>query len=316
MENELLSIVVPCYNEESVIEETYRHLKKVMQENLYRDYEFIFVDDGSQDATYSLLFNLANLDTCLKILSFSRNFGHEAAVTAGLNFASGDLVVILDADLQDPPELIPLMIELYKKEKADMVYGVRKIRKGETFIKKITSKWFYRILNFLSDVKLPLDTGDFRLMSKKIVHEYRKLKEKNKYTRGLISWVGFKQVPFYYERQPRFSGNTKYNVRKLSALASNAIFYFSKKPLTLAMNLGFFSVLFCLFFSIYVFWGKFVKPLPGWASTLLIIIFFGGIQLLTIGVLGLYLGNIFDEVKNRPEYIISQFVNMNNENHE
>lgn len=313
MENDKISIIVPCYNESDVVSETYMHIKKILKYANLLNHELIFIDDGSLDPTFRILYELSVVDLTVKIISFSRNFGHEAAVTAGLNNTSGDLIFILDADLQDPPELIPEMIEILKKENADMVYGVRKVRKGETFFKKTTSKLFYRLLNYFSDVKLPLDTGDFRLVNRKIVTEYRKLNEKNKYTRGLISWIGFKQVPIFYERQPRFSGTTKYNFKRLSRLASNAIFYFSKKPLMLAINLGFLSVIFCLVFSIYVFWGKFVKPLPGWASTLLIIIFFGGIQLLTIGVLGLYLGNIFDEVKNRPEYIIDKKINFTDE---
>jgi glycosyltransferase involved in cell wall biosynthesis len=310
MKSEKISIVIPCYNESDVVSETYWHIKKILDSESLQNYELIFVDDGSLDPTFKILNDLSIKDRSVKIISFSRNFGHEAAVTAGLNNTDGDLIFILDADLQDPPELMPDMIKILKNENADMVYGVRKVRKGETFFKKTSSKFFYRLLNYFSDVKLPLDTGDFRLINQKIVMEYRKLNEKNKYTRGLISWIGFKQVPMFYERQPRFSGTTKYNFRRLSRLASNAIFYFSKKPLMLAINLGFLSVIFCLLFSIYVFWGKFVKPLPGWASTLLIIIFFGGIQLLTIGVLGLYLGNIFDEVKNRPEYIIDKKINF------
>jgi len=310
MENEKISVVVPCFNEELVIFETYTRLVKVMTENHYPTYEFIFINDGSRDKTLHMLTELSSRDEAVKVISFSRNFGHEAAVTAGLNHTTGDLVFIIDADLQDPPELFPEMISLLKKEKADMVYGVRHMRKGETFLKKLTSKAFYRIMNFLSDVNIPKDVGDFRLINRRLVSEYRKLTEKNKFTRGLISWLGFKQVPFLYERQSRFSGSSKYNYSRLLRLATTAIFYFSKKPLLLAINLGFFCVLGSILFSAYVFWGKFTSPLPGWASTLLIIIFFGGIQLLTVGVLGIYIGNIFDEVKNRPEYIVDKMINI------
>ena len=310
MENEKISVVIPCFNEESVIFETYTRLVKVMIENHYQSYEFIFVNDGSNDKTFQILSEIAFNDKSTKIISFSRNFGHEPAVTAGLDHTTGELIFIIDADLQDPPELFPDMISLFRQESADIVYGVRQERKGESFFKKNSSKIFYRILNLLSDVKLPKDAGDFRLMNQRIVLEYRKLHEKNKYTRGLISWIGFKQVPFLFERQPRFSGSTKYNYSRLMHLATTAIFYFSKKPLLIAINLGFICVLASIVFSAYVFWGKFTAPLPGWASTLLIIIFFGGIQLLTVGVLGIYIGNIFDEVKNRPEYIIDQTINM------
>jgi dolichol-phosphate mannosyltransferase len=310
MTNKMISVVVPCYNEEAVILETYNHLKKVMKENNFESYELIFINDGSKDRTFSILLDTASQDSTVKLISFSRNFGHEPAVTAGLDYTTGDLIFIIDADLQDPPELFPTMIDLYNKESADIVYGVRKERKGESFLKKFTAKTFYRTLNYLSDVNLPKDAGNFRLMNKRIVLEYRKLHEKNKYARGLISWIGFKQVPFAYERQPRFSGSSKYNYSRMVHLASTAIFYFSKKPLLLAINLGFFCVLASIIFSIYVFWGKMTSSLPGWASTLLIIIFFGGIQLLTIGILGIYMGNIFDEVKNRPEYIIDRTINI------
>lgn len=308
-----ISVVIPCYNEESVVRETYNRLKKVMTENKYTQHELIFINDGSRDKTFGILSNISKNDQTVKVISFSRNFGHEPAVSAGLNNSTGDLTFIIDADLQDPPELFPSMIDLCHKESADMVYGVRKERKGDSFSKKMTAKAFYRILHWLSDVNLPVDAGNFRLLNRRILTEYRNLHEKNKYARGLMSWIGFKQIPYIYERDPRFSGSTKYNYKRMLNLASTAIFYFSKKPLMLAINLGFISVLAGLIFSGYIFWGKLTNSVPGWASTLLIIIFFGGIQLITIGVLGLYIGNIFDEVKGRPEYIIEQIINLEEE---
>lgn len=313
MNKEKISVVIPCFNEEAVVNETYHRLKKVMETNEYDLYELVFINDGSWDKTLEILTEISNSDESVKIISFSRNFGHEPAVSAGLNNTTGDLIFIIDADLQDPPELFPAMIDLYRKESADMVYGVRKDRKGDSFSKKITAKAFYRILHWLSDVNLPVDAGNFRLLNQKILSEYRKLQEKNKYARGLMSWIGFKQVPFLYERDSRFSGSTKYNYKRMMGLASTAIFYFSKKPLMLAINLGFLSVIAGLIFSAYIFWGKLTTSVPGWASTLLIIIFFGGVQLITIGVLGLYIGNIFDEVKGRPEYIIEQKINFEEE---
>jgi len=310
MLNLRISIIIPCYNEETVINETYKRIKKVLTGEGYLNHEILFVNDRSEDGTLSILKDIAILDKKVKVLNFSRNFGHEAATSAGINACSGDIAFIIDADLQDPPELFPEMMKIYFEEKCNVVYGVRKSRRRETFIKKVTSKLFYRVFNYLSDVKFPPDTGDFRLMDRMVINAYKDFKEKNKYIRGIISWIGFKQIPFYYERQPRFSGMTKYNYRKLITFALNAIFSFSKKPLKIAINVGFLSVLVSLGLSIYVFLGRSYKPVPGWASTLLIIIFFGGIQLLTIGVLGRYTGHILDEVKNRPEYIIDEKINF------
>jgi glycosyltransferase involved in cell wall biosynthesis len=276
----------------------------------YLDHEILFVNDGSTDGTLSILREIAQIDGRVKVVGFSRNFGHEAATSAGINSCIGDVAFIIDADLQDPPELFPEMMKVYSEEKCNVVYGVRKSRRRETLIKKATSKLFYRVFNYLSDVKFPSDTGDFRLIDRTVIDAYKDFKEKNKYVRGIISWIGFKQIPFYYEREPRFSGITKYNYRKLISFAFNAIFSFSKKPLKIAVNIGFISVLVSLGLSLYVFLGGSYKPVSGWASTLLIIIFFGGIQLLTIGVLGKYIGHILDEVKDRPEYIVDERINF------
>jgi len=309
MFNQLISIIVPCFNEQSVINETYKRIKAVLTENKYINHEILFINDGSKDGTLDILKDIAGKDKNIKVISFSRNFGHEAATSAGINKCVGDICFIIDADLQDPPEMFPKMIEVYIKEKCNVVYGVRRSRASETILKKLTSKLFYRLFNYLSDVKFPPDAGDFRLMDRMVIDAYKAFKEKNKYVRGIISWIGFRQVAFQYEREPRFSGTTKYNYGKLMALAFSAIFSFSKKPLKIAINMGFLSVLISLGLSIYVFLGRYYSPVPGWASTLLIIIFFGGIQLLTIGVLGQYTGSILDEVKDRPEYIIDEVIN-------
>jgi dolichol-phosphate mannosyltransferase len=225
----------------------------------------------------------------------------------------GDVAVIIDADLQDPPEVILEMLNIMKTEQANVVYGVRKHRKGESWFKLLTAKLFYRLLNYLSDVKFPVDTGDFRLMDRKVINEFNALKEKNKYIRGLISWMGFKQMPCYYEREKRFAGETKYPFRKLLKLALTGIFYFSKKPLNVATSLGFVSIVLGLLYAAWVFVSRLLFDnyiISGWTSTIIIIIFFGGVQLLTIGVLGQYIGNIFDEAKGRPEYIVSEKVNF------
>ncbi|MFN3605185.1 MAG: glycosyltransferase family 2 protein [Leptonema sp. (in: bacteria)] len=307
-----LSVVVPCYNEEKVIEQTYQRLKKVLKD-LKIHYELIFINDGSKDNTLYILENLSKKDKQVKGISFSRNFGHQSAVSAGLEFAKGDYVIIIDADLQDPPEEIPHMLELAIKENANVVYGVRKERKGETFFKKITASLFYRILNFLSDVPLPLNTGDFRLIDKQVLENYKKLPEKNKYIRGLISWLGFKQIPYYYVREPRFAGETKYPLSKMVKFATTALLYFTKKPLKMATSIGFLSILLGIVLTFYVFGSLLLKPnqtVSGWASTIIIIIFFGGVQLLTIGVMGEYIGSIFEEIKNRPMYIIEKTYNL------
>jgi glycosyltransferase involved in cell wall biosynthesis len=226
----LLSVIIPCYNEEEVIEESYKRLVKVMKDNKIEDFELIFVNDGSKDKTFDILCGIAANDKKVKVISFSRNFGHQPAVAAGINNCNGEYAVIIDADLQDPPELIPQMLKLCISENANVVYGVRKERKGETFFKKLSAKLFYRFLNKLSEVPIPLDTGDFRLIDKKMIDVFKNLPERNKFIRGLISWAGFKQIPFYYVREPRFAGETKYPLKKMIRFALTGIMYFSKKP--------------------------------------------------------------------------------------
>jgi glycosyltransferase involved in cell wall biosynthesis len=303
----LISLIVPCYNEEAVIQESYRRLSKVMLSIHDHQYEIIFINDGSKDKTREMLNLIASTDTNVKLIHFSRNFGHQPAATAGINNCNGDLAVIIDADLQDPPEIIPEMIKMLIDNECNVVYGVRNQRKGESFFKKITAKIFYRVLNKLSDIEIPKDSGDFRLIDRKIIDNYNNLKENNKYIRGLIYWLGFKQMPIFYNRDARFAGETKYPLRKMLKFASIGLFYFSKKPLKMATSLGFISICVGIVFSIWILINKFANPqflIDGWSSLMLIIIFFGGVQLLTIGVLGQYIGSLFDEVKARPEYII------------
>jgi dolichol-phosphate mannosyltransferase len=307
-----LTVIIPCFNEEEVIQESYRRLKAVLG-NLSNPYEIIFINDGSADKTEQLLERIAQNDKQVKILSFSRNFGHQKAVTAGINHCTTDLAVIIDADLQDPPELIPDMIKTLEENNAQGVYCVRKARKGESRFKIWSAKVFYRFMNFFSETKLPVDTGDFRLIDKSIIREFNRMHEKGKYVRGLISWSGFKQVPFYYEREPRFAGETKYPFSKMLKLATTSMLYFSKKPLKIATTLGFISVLFALLYGIWAILGKifgFSHADSGWTSLVVLIVFFGGIQLLTIGIMGAYIGNLFDEIKNRPEYIIKKKINF------
>jgi dolichol-phosphate mannosyltransferase len=307
-----LSVIVPCYNEEVVIAVSYKRIKTVLN-GLKNPSEIIFVNDGSTDQTLALLKEISETDKNVKIISFSRNFGHQKAVTAGINHCTADMAVIIDADLQDPPELIPKMIETRELNAAQAVYCVRKSRTGESHLKLWTAKAFYRTMNFFSEIKLPVDTGDFRLIDRQIIAEFNRMHEKGKYVRGLIAWSGFKQVPLYYEREARFAGETKYPLRKMLKLAFTSMLYFSKKPLLLATGLGLLSVLFSIVYGIYAMLGQifgFTQANPGWTSLVILIVFFGGIQLLTIGIMGAYIGNLFDEIKNRPEYIVEEKINF------
>ncbi|MGF7214900.1 dolichol-phosphate mannosyltransferase [Spirosoma lacussanchae] len=306
-----ISVIIPCFNEQQVIRETYMRLTRVMQAN-FSAYELLFVNDGSRDYTLSILKELASQDEHVHIISLSRNFGHQPAVSAGIENCTGDLAIIIDADLQDPPELIPDMVRMYEAEGCNVVYAVRKQRQGETVFKRVTAKWFYRIINYLSEVPLPVDTGDFRLIDRKVIDAFNRLEERNKYIRGLISWVGFKQVPIYYERAERFAGETKYPLSKMLKFARTSLLYFSNKPLRLASSIGIFSVIIALCLTMWVLYTTFFLPdrlVQGWSSTLIVVMFFGGTQMLTVGILGEYLGSIFNEIKKRPEFIIDEKVN-------
>jgi glycosyltransferase involved in cell wall biosynthesis len=308
----LVSIIIPCFNEEKVLAETYSRLSGVMCAASCGDYELVFVDDGSSDATAAILRALAQKDSRVNVLRLSRNFGHQPAVSAGIRYCRGDLAVIIDADLQDPPEVIPAMVQQLEATGSNMVYGVRKQRRGETVFKKVTAKLFYAALNKLSEVPLPVDTGDFRLIDRKMIDAFNALPENNKYIRGLMSWMGFKQTPFYYDRDRRHAGATKYTLRKMIRFASTGVFYFSKKPLKIASTFGFLSVGAGLLVSVWILLNKLATPqylVSGWTSIILAVVYFGGVQLLTIGILGQYVGNLFDEVKKRPEYIIDEVWN-------
>ena len=311
MGNLKVAVIVPCYNEEAVIEESYRRTKAAL-DSLSNPTEIIYINDGSQDRTRSLLDEIASKDKSVKVLHFSRNFGHQPAVTAGINHCDADVAIIIDADMQDPPELIPELLATQAREGANVVYCVRRSRAGESFFKLFTAKAFYRVMNRMSEVHFPLYTGDFRLIDRKVIDAFNRLHERGKYIRGLISWVGYKQVPFYYEREARIAGETKYPIGKMVSFASNAMLYFSKKPLRLATGLGFLSVLVGIILAIWFTLGKiygFSNAEVGWTSIMTSIIFFGGVQLLTVGVLGQYVGILFDEIKARPEYIIDEVRN-------
>ena len=306
-----LSFIIPCYNEEEVLPILYERLKKVSK--LIEDYqsEFIFINDGSKDKTEYIIEELNRKDNRVKLYSFSRNFGHQAAVSCGIHNCNSDLAVIIDADLQDPPEIIPDMIKMYKETHIPIIYGKRISREGETFFKKMTAALFYRIINLLSEVQFPVDTGDFRLIDKNVIDTYKTFSESPKYIRGLISWMGFEQKPFEYHREARAAGGTKYTLKKMMKFAMTGIMSFSIKPLRISLYLGIIAIITAILFSIRVFYIYLFKPdllVKGWASTIIVILFMGGIQLISLSVISEYLGNIFNELKRRPEYIIKKII--------
>jgi polyisoprenyl-phosphate glycosyltransferase len=308
--SELISIVVPMYFEEEVAQECYNRLKTVMEENDI-NYEFIFVNDGSTDRTIEILKEISKTDIRAKVVNFARNFGHQTAVTAGIDYANGDAIVIIDADLQDPPEVIPVLLDKWR-EGYEIVYAKRKKRTGETWFKLITAKYFYRFLNYMSDIDIPKDTGDFRIIDRKVADVFKSMTERNRFVRGMFSWVGYSQTYIEYERDERFAGETKYPLKKMIKFASDGIIAFSTKPLRFVMTLGFISVLISLAVLCYTIIIKLVgqQVQAGWASIMVAITFFSGIQLLGVGIVGQYIARIYDESKNRPIYIVRETINL------
>lgn len=301
----VISIVVPIWNEEKVIPELYRRVVEVMAQT-GEAWELICVNDGSRDHSLAQLIELHQQDPRVKVIDFSRNFGHQVAITAGADFAEGDAVIVMDADLQDPPEVVLEMIAKWR-EGYEVVYAMRAKRQGETWFKLVTAKYFYRILRQITDVEIPVDTGDFRLMDRRVVLAMRQLREKHRFMRGLSSWVGFRQAGVEYERAERYAGETGYPLRKMVRLALTAITGFSYLPLQLATYLG-FALAFISLVGIIV---TIVLRLSGssfflgQATTLVSVLFLGSIQLIVLGIIGEYLGRIYDEVKGRPLYIVS-----------
>jgi len=301
-----ISVIIPVFNEEKNIQSLYNRLSQVMQ-NLGVSYELVFVNDGSKDASIGLIKVLAKKNKEVKYIDFSRNFGHQIAVTAGLDKTIGDAVVIIDADLQDPPELIA---EMYQKRKEgfEVIYAKRKNRKGESFLKLLTAKVFYRILSKMTSISIPVDTGDFRMIDKKIVEVLREMPEKNKYLRGQISWVGFKQTFVEYNREERQAGATGYTYRKMLHFALDGITAFSDVPLKVVTYFGFIVSIIAFFVAIYALLAKFVweNSVPGWTSLMIAILFIGGIQMIAIGIIGEYLSRMNHNIRNRPLYIIRE----------
>jgi dolichol-phosphate mannosyltransferase len=301
-----LSVVVPCFNEQEVILETHQRLSAVLGAAV-GDYELVFVNDGSRDATLTLLHQLHFRDPRVRVVSLSRNFGHQLAVSAGLRHAQGQAVVIIDADLQDPPEVIPAMLDKWR-EGYDVVYGIRRSRAGESWFKLLTAKWFYRLLNGIADTRIPMDTGDFRLLSRRALDALLQMGETHRLLRGMSSWIGFTQYGLAYERAARFAGATKYPLSKMLKLALDGVLSFSTFPLRLASLLGVATAfagglgLMCALF-LRVFAG--VLP-SGWILLLLAMLLLGGMQLTGLGILGEYVGRIYAEARRRPLYIVEQ----------
>lgn len=302
--SQVLSIVVPMYNEAENIGPFYERLKKVL-DNIGEPYEIICVNDGSTDATLENLLKLREKDSNIKVVDLSRNFGKEIALTAGLDFSSGMAVIPIDADLQDPPELIPQLVAKWK-EGYEVVYAVRKSRLGESLFKKLTAHLFYRLAEKIMDINIPRDTGDFRLMDRSAVDPLKTMRERNRFMKGLFAWVGFKQFAIYYERDPRHKGKTKWNFFKLLNFAIEGITSFSYVPLRLATYIGLVIALMSFFYAAYIMISTLIygNPVPGYPSLITIILFLGGVQLICIGILGEYMGRIYNEVKQRPVYVI------------
>jgi glycosyltransferase involved in cell wall biosynthesis len=312
IEKQLLSVVVPVYNEEESIVETVKRLQK-LRDDLAQEVsvELIFVDDGCKDKTLTHLRIFAEQSQSVKIISLSRNFGHQIAITAGIDLAAGDYVAVIDGDLQDPPELIA---DMYRKALTgfDVVYGKRRTRAGETIFKKVTAAGFYRLLNYMCEIDIPTDTGDFRLMSRKVVDAFKQMRERHRFVRGMVPWLGFKSAPLEYDRAERFAGETKYPLSKMLTFATNAILSFSSKPLTVAIRLGLLTIVAGLTGVAYMLYLKlFTSTLvPGLTAILLSIVLFSGVQILLIGVVGEYIARIFEEIKGRPLYLVTETINI------
>jgi len=303
------SVIVPLYNEDLVIKESYRRLKEVM-DSVKENYEIIFMNDGSTDGTRDKVEKICSKDEKMKLVNFSRNFGHQVAITAGMDLAEGSAIIVIDADLQDPPEVIPKMIEKWK-EGYEVVYGKRIKREGDSFFKKYTAKLFYRLLKSMTSVDIPVDTGDFRLIDRKVCDALKSLPERNRYVRGLVSWVGFKQTFVEISRQERFAGETKYPLNKMIKLALDGITSFSYKPLVIAGYLGCLTFLVGLISLVSVIMKNFVNhtPILNFSLIISINLFMFGLILASIGIMGQYIGRIFEESKARPNYIIASTVN-------
>jgi dolichol-phosphate mannosyltransferase len=302
----LVSLVVPVFDEAEVLGTFHTRATQALSALKDMDYEILFIDDGSQDDSYAQLARFAAGDPHVRVLKLSRNFGHQIAISAGIDHANGDCVVIIDADLQDPPEVVATMIDKWR-EGFDVVYGVRSDRAGETPIKLATATLFYRLLARVTNIHIPANVGDFRLISRRVVDQLKHLREKDRFVRGLVSWIGFRQTGITYKRDPRFAGQTKYPFRKMLAFAFDGITSFSTMPLKLATWTGYASAILAVLYLLSVFVQKLLGyTVDGWATIMVAMLFMGSVQLICLGILGEYLGRVFNEVKPRPMYVIEE----------
>lgn len=305
-----LSIIIPIYNEEKNIEELSRRLYAVLK-RVSEDFEIIYVNDGSTDKSLSLLKSLAQRDKRIKIISFSRNFGHQVAITAGLDNCRGDCAVIIDGDLQDPPELIPKLINKWQED-YQVVYAKRESRQGEPYLKLITAFVFYRVIKKIAKIDMPVDVGDFRLIDRQVIEALKKMPERQRFIRGMVAWTGFNQTGVKFKRDERGAGKTKYSYSKSIELALAGITSFSFIPLRLATYLGLIVSGLSFLYGIYVLYLKFIRGMTvqGWASIMVTVLFLGGVQLITLGIIGEYIGRLGEESKQRPTYVVKEKINF------
>ena len=309
-----LSIVVPCYNEQECLAALHERLSSAAEAAAGGDYELVLVNDGSRDKTWPMMRELAAGDPHVVAVNLSRNHGHQLALTAGLDLCRGDTILIIDADLQDPPELLKDMMEVMRREEADVVYGVRTVRAGETRFKRATAHAFYRMLARATEVDIPLDAGDFRLMSRRALNVLLSMPEQARFIRGMVAWIGFKQVPFQYKRDERFAGETKYPVRKMIRFALDALTGFSSAPLKLASHAGLWLAAGSLIIVIYILfaWAS-GRSIPGWTSLMLVVVVLGAVQMFVLGMLGEYIGRLYSQAKQRPLYIVQEIAGQRDE---
>jgi polyisoprenyl-phosphate glycosyltransferase len=302
-----LSIVVPCFNEEACLTELHLRLSAAARAAVAENYELVLVNDGSRDGSWTMMQRLAAKDGHVVAVNLSRNHGHQLALTAGLDLCRGDKILIIDADLQDPPELLSAMMHAMREKEADVVYGVRKSRVGETVFKRATAHGFYRLLSRATEVHIPLDAGDFRLMSRRALDALLAMPEQARFIRGMVAWIGFKQVPFAYDRAERFAGETKYPFRKMMRFAFDALTGFSSAPLKLASHAGLWLSLGSLLLILYIAYAWLAgQSIQGWTSLMLVVVVLGAIQMFVLALMGEYIGRLYNEAKRRPLYIVQE----------
>ena len=314
MEEPLVSVVIPCYDEAEVMRGTLSRLNQMAQSLDSCRFEFIFIDDGSKDDTLEILRQAAQDDGRIRVIGLARNFGQQLAATAGMDASRGDAVVLMDADLQDPPELIGSMVELWRQG-FDVVYGTRLTREGESFVKRFTASCFYRVMNRLSEVSIPGQTGDFRLMGRPVVEVLRQMPERHRFIRGMVAWAGFRQTAIAYDRPKRHVGVTKYPLRKMIRFAADGIFSFSVRPLQLSITLGLMAATLALVGIAYALFMRIFTStwVEGWTALMIAVLFMGGVQLVSLGILGEYVGRVYSEVKRRPLYVVRERIGFSEE---